>query len=62
MKIKNTVSKINNLKFFIIKKNVSIELLAHPGRVLEEESSPEYGPDDKIAFVSLTGMLNMKCL
>ena len=42
-------SKLNK---YLLKRNVTMELLAHPGRVLEEEATPEFGPDDKIAFVS----------
>ncbi len=34
------------------KKDVLLEVLSHPGRVLPEEVSEEYGPEDRKAFVS----------
>lgn len=34
------------------KKNLFLEILCHPGIVLESEMRPEYGPDDLIAFPS----------
>ena len=33
-------------------KDVYLEILSHPGRVLAEEIVPEYGPDDKKTFPS----------
>ena len=34
------------------KKEMFLEVLSHPGRVLPEEVSEEYGPEDRKAFVS----------
>lgn len=34
------------------KHNTTVELFCHPGIVLPEEASSEYGADDKIAFIS----------
>lgn len=42
----------DKMENYAIKNNVFIELLAHPGRVLDEEATAEYGPDDKMAFIS----------
>ncbi len=34
------------------KKNAYLEILSHPGRTAGNEVSPEYGPDDRKAFLS----------
>ena len=34
------------------KRNAYMEILGHPGIVLESEMLPEYGPDDTEAFIS----------
>ncbi len=41
--------KMNSLA---AKKDLHLEILCHPGIVLEEEKRPEYGKDDMIAFFS----------
>ncbi|MBP5414445.1 MAG: ChbG/HpnK family deacetylase [Lachnospiraceae bacterium] len=41
--------KMNSLA---LKKDLHLEVLCHPGIVLEEEKRPEYGKDDLIAFFS----------
>lgn len=48
-RVKTLLPKMNR---YALNHHTSIELLAHPGRVLEGEISDEFGPDDKTAFVS----------
>ena len=41
--------KMNSLA---LKKDLHLEILCHPGIVLEDEKRPEYGKDDLVAFFS----------
>lgn len=40
------------MKKYSDSKNNDLEILCHPGIVLESEKRPEYGPDDLVAFFS----------
>ena len=52
MDLKRVKRLLPKMEKYARKKDAYLEVLSHPGRVLPEELSDEYGPDDRKAFLS----------